>query len=54
MTEKLLLVRSYYKTSPTFDVLGPPGALARSQAHEPRHTLSPLFSDPLVSCEMRP
>ena len=54
MTEKLLFVLSYYKTSPTFDVLGPPCALARSQAHETRHTLSPIFSDPLVSFAMRP
>ena len=34
MVEKLQFVLYYYKTYPTFDVLGPQFAMARSRAHE--------------------
>src|SRR6185295_2439868 len=36
MVEKLQFVLSYYKTYPTFDVLGTQFAMARSKAHENR------------------
>ena len=42
MTEKLLFVLSYYKTYPTFDVLGTQCAMARSKANETLHKLSPI------------
>ena len=48
MTEKLLFVLSYDKTSPTFDVLGTPCAMARSKANEHLHKLSPILDDTLV------
>jgi Helix-turn-helix of DDE superfamily endonuclease len=54
MTEKLLFVLSYSKTSPTFDVLGTPFAMARSKAKENLHTLSPILYDTLVSVAMMP
>src|SRR6266581_1402716 len=43
MAEKLQFVLYYYKTYPTFDVLGTPFAMARSKAHENLHTLSPFI-----------
>lgn len=48
LPEKLLFVLYYDKTSPTFDVLGTPCAMVRSQANENRHKLSPIFYDTLV------
>jgi hypothetical protein len=48
MTEKLLFVLYYYKTSPTFDVLGTQFAMARSKANENLHKLSPILYDTLV------
>ena len=54
MTEKLLFVLYYYKTYPTFDVLGTQCARARSKANEHLHTLSPILYDTLVSLEMMP
>ena len=36
LADKLLLVLYYYKTYPTFDVLGTQFAMARSKAHEIR------------------
>ena len=48
MTEKLLFVLSYYKTYPTFDVLGTQCAMARSKANENLHKLSPILYDTLV------
>ena len=37
MVEKLLFVLYYYKTSPTFDVLGTQCEMGRSKAHEHLH-----------------
>ena len=54
MTEKLLFVLYYYKTYPTFDVLGTQLAMARSKANENLHKLSPMLYDTLVSLEMMP
>ena len=54
MAEKFPFVLSYYKTSPTFDVLGTHLAMARSQAHENRHKLSPLLYDTLVHLDLIP
>ena len=48
MTEKLLFVLSYDKTSPTFDVLGTQFDIGRSKAHENLHKLSPILDDTLV------
>jgi len=54
MAEKLQLVLSYYKTYPTFDVLGTQCAMARSKAHENLHKLSPILYDTLVHLELMP
>jgi hypothetical protein len=54
MAEKLLFVLYYYKTSPTFDVLGTQLAMARSKAHENLHKLSPILYDTLVHLELMP
>ena len=54
MTEKLLFVLYYYKTYPTFDVLGTQFDMVRSKAHENLHKLSPILYDTLVSLEMMP
>jgi Helix-turn-helix of DDE superfamily endonuclease len=54
MAEKLQFVLSYYKTYPTFDVLGMPFAMARSKAHENLHKLSPILSDTLVALDLMP
>src|SRR5262252_6964425 len=54
MTEKLLFVLYYYKTYPTFDVLGTQFDMARSKANENLHKLSPILYDTLVSLEMMP
>ena len=48
MAEKLQFVLYYYKTYPTFDVLGTQFAMARSRAHENLHKLSPILYDTLV------
>jgi Helix-turn-helix of DDE superfamily endonuclease len=48
MTEKLLFVLYYYKTYPTFDVLGAQCNMARSKATENLHKLSPIVYDTLV------
>src|SRR5499426_1835127 len=52
--EKLQFVLYYYKTYPTFDVLGTPCAMARSKAHENLHKLSPILYDTLVSLDLMP
>src|SRR5204863_9778299 len=52
MTEKLLFVLYYYKTSPTFDVLGTQFAMARSKANENLHKLSPILYDTLVHLDL--
>jgi hypothetical protein len=54
MVEKLPFVLYYYKTSPTFDVLGTQCAIARSKAHENLHKLSPILYDTLVHLELMP
>jgi hypothetical protein len=54
MTEKLLFVLYYYKTSPTFDGLGTQFDMARSKANENLQKLSPILYDTLVSLEMMP
>ena len=54
MVEKLQFVLYYYKTYPTFDVLGTQFAMARSRAHENLHKLSPMLYDTLVHLELMP
>jgi hypothetical protein len=54
MVDKLLFVLYYYKTYPTFDVLGPQFAMVRSKAHENLHKLSPVLHKTLVRLEMVP
>ncbi len=54
MAEKLPFVLYYYKTYPTFDVLGTQFEMARSKAHENLHKLSPILYDTLVSLELMP
>lgn len=54
MAEKLLFVLYYYKTYPTFDVLGTQFEIVRSKAHENLHKLSPILYDTLVHLEMMP
>src|SRR3989440_5350937 len=54
MAEKLQFVLYYYKTYPTFDVLGTQFAMARSKANEHLHKLSPVLYDNLVHLEMMP
>jgi DDE superfamily endonuclease len=54
VVEKLLFVLYYYKTYPTFDVLGTQFGMARSKAHATLHKLSPILYDPLVHLELMP
>src|SRR4029434_5286760 len=54
MVEKLQFVLYYYKTYPTFDVLGTQFEMARSKAHENLHKLSPILYDTLVHLELMP
>ena len=54
MGEKLQFVLYYYKTYPTFDVLGTQFAMTRSKAHENLHKLSPILYDTLVHLELMP
>ena len=54
MADKLLFVFYYYKTYPTFDVLGTQFAVARSKANENLHKLSPMLYDTLVPLELMP
>src|SRR2546421_4758112 len=54
MVEKLQFVLYYYKTYPTFDVLGTQFAMARSRAHENLHKLSPILYDTLVHLDLMP
>jgi Helix-turn-helix of DDE superfamily endonuclease len=54
LADKLLLVLYYYKTYPTFDVLGTQFAMARSKANENLHKLSPILYDTLVSLDLMP
>jgi Helix-turn-helix of DDE superfamily endonuclease len=43
MADKLRFVLYYYKTYPTFDVLGQQFDMARSKANENLHKLSPIL-----------
>src|SRR3989442_3394488 len=54
MADKLQFVLYYYKTYPTFDVLGQQFEMARSKANEHLHKLSPILYDTLVSLELMP
>ena len=54
MEDKLLFVLYYYKTYPTFDVLGTHFDLSRSKAHENLHKLSPILHATLVEMGMMP
>ena len=54
MAEKLQFVLYYYKTYPTFDVLGTQFEMARSKAHENLHKLSPMLYDTLVHLDLMP
>src|SRR5205823_13965431 len=54
MAEKLQFVLYYYKTYPTFDVLGQQFAMARSKANAHLHKLSPILYDTLVHLELMP
>jgi hypothetical protein len=48
MADKLTFVLYYYKTYPTFDVLGAQCDMVRSKANENLHKLSPILYDTLV------
>jgi hypothetical protein len=52
--DKLLFVLYYYKTYPTFDVLGTQFDMAPSKAHTNLYKLSPLLYQTLVRLEMLP
>src|SRR5499426_4761455 len=54
MADKLQFILYYYKTYPTFDVLGQQFAMARSKANENLHKLSPILYDTLVHLELMP
>ena len=54
MADKLLFALYYYKTYPTFDVLGTQFEMARSKAHENLHKLSPILYDTLVYLDLMP
>lgn len=47
MADKLFFILHYYKTYPTFDVLGHRFGLARSKAHTHVHQLSPILQQTL-------
>jgi hypothetical protein len=54
MGDKLEFVLYYYKTYPTFDVLGTQFDMARSKANENLHKLSPILYDTLVRLDLMP
>ena len=54
MADKLLFVLYYYKTYPTFDVLGAQFDMVRSKANENLHKLSPILYDTLVELDLMP
>jgi hypothetical protein len=54
MAEKRLFVLSYYKTYPTFDVLGPQCELGRAKANEHLPKRSPSLDDTLVELALMP
>jgi hypothetical protein len=54
MADKLMFVLYYYKTYPTFDVLGTQFDMVRSKAHENLHKLSPILYNTLVHLDLMP
>ncbi len=54
MADTRLFVLYYYKTYPTFDVLGTQFEVARSKAHANLPKLSPMLYDTLVHLELMP
>ena len=54
LADKLLFLLYYSKVYPTFDVLGTPFEMARSQANENLHKLSPILYDTLVQLDLMP
>ncbi len=54
LPDKLLFVLYYYKTYPTFDVLGAQFGMVRSKANENLHKLSPILYDTLVQLDLMP
>jgi predicted component of type VI protein secretion system len=54
MADKLLFILYYYKTYPTFDVLGAQCDMARSKANTNVHKLSPILYDTLVTLDLMP
>jgi hypothetical protein len=54
MADKLKFVLYYYKTYPTFDVLGAQYDMGRSKANENLHKLSPILYDTLVRLDLMP
>lgn len=54
MAEKRLFVLYYYKTYPTFDVLGTQFGMVRAKAHQHLQKLSPILYDTLVHLELMP
>jgi Helix-turn-helix of DDE superfamily endonuclease len=54
MADKLLFLLYYYKTYPTFDVLGTQFEMVRSKANENLHKLAPILYDTLVHLELMP
>ena len=54
MADRLQFVLYYYKTYPTFDVLGTQFNMARSKANENLHKLSPILYDTLVHLKLMP
>ena len=54
IADKLLFLLFYYKTYPTFDVLGTQFEMGRSKANENLHKLSPILYDTLVDLELMP
>jgi hypothetical protein len=54
MADKLLFVLYYFKTYPTFDVLGTQFNMARSKANENLHRLSAVLHETLVRLGVLP
>lgn len=54
MRDKLLFVLYYFKTYPTFDVLGTQFGMSRSKANENLHGLSPVLYETLVHLKVMP
>lgn len=54
LADKLKFVLYYYKTYPSFDVLGSQFDMGRSKANENLHKLSPILYDTLVRLDLMP